>query len=249
MNMPDDIYRDKIYNNYVKLQSSKLHTHSLEEYERFSKFYSKKYSKFLPNDKLARILDIGCGPGFFLYYLKKEGYDNAIGLDLSAEQIDLAKSFKLNAHVGEMFDFMSNNPSEFELIFSSHVIEHLKKKEVIDYLTSIHKCLKSGGKTIICTPNANALFGFAYHSGDITHETSFSPISLRIVMEACGFRDIEILPEWPVAIDFQSTTRVILWNIIKPIIKALFVIQSGTDLLRSGNLLLENYMFAVGRKE
>lgn len=247
--MTEELYRQKIYNNYVRLQSSKLHSHSKEEYERFSKFYSKKYKHFLPKDKASKILDVGCGPGFFLFFLKSLGYVNAVGLDLSTEQIALAKSFGLNAQRGEMFEFLNQHPAAFELIFSSHVIEHLKKNEVINFLTSIHNSLKPGGQAIICTPNANALFGFAYHSGDMTHETSFNAMSLRSVMEACGFHQIDIQPEWPAAVDFQSTIRVILWNIIKPLIKAVFVIQSGTDLLRSGNLLLENYIFAVAKKE
>lgn len=241
-------YREIIYSKYVSLQAGKLHTHSVEEYERFNKFYAKKYSMFLPKDKTAKILDIGCGPGFFLYFLKKMGYTNSLGIDISMEQVALAKSQGLDFKLENMFEFLKNHKGEFEFIFCSHVVEHLKKIEVIDFLGLIYASLKPEGKVIICTPNANSLFGFAYHCKDFTHETSFTPLSLRGIMEACNFKVIGIYPEWPVAVDFQSTIRSLLWTLLKPLVIGLFLIQSGTGLWRSGNLLLENHFFAVGVK-
>lgn len=241
-------YREIFYGNYVKLQAGKLHTFSIEEYERFSRFYARKYTKFLPGEKNARIGDIGCGAGFFLYFIKKLGYTNFLGIDNSLKHAEFARSHGLNIKIEDMFKFLESHSDEFDFIFCSHVVEHLKKSEVIDFIKLIHASLKPGGKVIICTPNANALFGFAYYSGDFTHETAFTPLSLRGIMEACNFKVIGLYPEWPVAVDFQSTVRVLVWALLKPLITGLFLIQSGTDLWRSGNLLLENFFFAVGEK-
>lgn len=245
--MTNTEYRDRIYLKYVTLQTGRMHSHSLEEYDRLTKFYSKKFMKHLPRDKNARILDLGCGAGFFLYFLKKNGYSNALGLDTSPEQIQLAKSLGLDVLEQDMFLFLREHVSDFDLVFSSHVIEHLNKKEIIDYLIGIYNSLKIGGKTIICTPNSSSLFGFAYYTVDLTHETPFNPISFRTALEACGFKQVQIYPEWPAGFDFQSTVRVFLWNAIKPFIKLLFIIHSGRDYIKAG-YLFENYMFAVGVK-
>jgi hypothetical protein len=177
--------------------------------------------------------------------LKQQGYTNGVGIDLSEEQLKIAKSYGLNVHKEDLFDFFKSNAGQYELIFSSHVIEHLTKNEGVSYLMGMQSCLRSGGKVIVCTPNALSMFGFGYLGGDITHEVCHTPMSLFGLMEACGFKMIGVYPEWPVAVDFNSSVRVILWNIIKPLLRGLFVIQSGTDLKRAGYLLLENYMFAV----
>ena len=47
-----------------------------------------------PNKEKLKILDIGCGPGFFTINLTKLGHD-VIGIDLSKEIVDVASQ---NAH-------------------------------------------------------------------------------------------------------------------------------------------------------
>jgi len=42
----------------------------------------------LPEDKKAKIIDLGCGNGGFVYWLQQIGYQNAEGIDISAEQIE-----------------------------------------------------------------------------------------------------------------------------------------------------------------
>ena len=42
----------------------------------------------MPEDKKAKIIDLGCGNGGFVYWLQQIGYQNAEGIDISAEQIE-----------------------------------------------------------------------------------------------------------------------------------------------------------------
>src|SRR5437870_7579155 len=46
---------------------------------------------FRSANKAARIADLGCGYGSFLYFLHEEGYRNIAGVDISAEQVDSAR--------------------------------------------------------------------------------------------------------------------------------------------------------------
>ena len=44
----------------------------------------------LPKD--SKILDLGCGPGYFLDTMKEQGYNDLTGVTLSPEDITLCKS-------------------------------------------------------------------------------------------------------------------------------------------------------------
>src|SRR5687768_12572113 len=50
------------------------------------------YGKFLPASKDAAILDLGCGYGVNLSCLVDMGYVNCHGIDISAEQIEYART-------------------------------------------------------------------------------------------------------------------------------------------------------------
>ena len=60
----------------------------------FGKQLQKKIVNFIKENfpvKNARILDIGCGNGIFLYKLCKNGYSNLWGIDYSEASVELAK--------------------------------------------------------------------------------------------------------------------------------------------------------------
>jgi SAM-dependent methyltransferase len=49
--------------------------HGWRDYELTSKGFAEWYYDCLPADKSARILDIGCGDGKFLFFLYNKGYN------------------------------------------------------------------------------------------------------------------------------------------------------------------------------
>ena len=52
--------------------------------------YVQRYRRFLPPDRAAPILDIGCGTGGFLEALRSLGYSSIEGVDLSPSQVAAA---------------------------------------------------------------------------------------------------------------------------------------------------------------
>jgi len=64
----------------------------------------------LPIDKKARILDIGCGLGSFMIFLKNEGYENVYGIDISDEAY--LQGQKNNLKVSKIEDILNFNPEE-----------------------------------------------------------------------------------------------------------------------------------------
>lgn len=56
----------------------------------------KNHLKHLPNEKDTRILDLGCGMGHFLYFLKANGYNNYLGIDFCDENIKFCRDNNFN---------------------------------------------------------------------------------------------------------------------------------------------------------
>lgn len=75
-----------------------------------------------------------------------------------------------------------------------HLIEHLKKEDMIPILNLIYKnALKDGGKIFISTPNAQSVIGAYWAFEDFTHNYIFTSGSLYYVLYMSGFRDITFL--------------------------------------------------------
>jgi len=153
----------------------------------------------LPRD--SRILDIACGVGYLEDYLLKQGFQNIESIDLSGEQIAIAQqklrergidfTGKVKFAVVDAFDYLRKS-EQFALVAMFDIIEHFSKEEIGQLLRLTYTALRPGGLLLLRTPNAdNPFFGrFFYH--DFTHETPFTPDSMRQCLAAVGF-DVEEL--------------------------------------------------------
>jgi len=101
----------------------------------------------LPLD--AYILDLGCGPGFFLNEMKTRGYTNSLGVTLSPDDYDLCIA---NGHQARKSDinFLEELDESVDLIFCRHAIEH----SPFPYITLLeyNRVLKPHGKMYIEVP-------------------------------------------------------------------------------------------------
>lgn len=89
-------YRDGIYNDYLdeKDDSGYLKVSSSNQ-----ESYADNYRDLLPPDTGARILEIGCGAGQLLYYIRNEGYKNIEGADIGDAQIKLLEKMGIKGSV------------------------------------------------------------------------------------------------------------------------------------------------------
>ncbi|MFZ2187711.1 MAG: class I SAM-dependent methyltransferase [Candidatus Moraniibacteriota bacterium] len=145
--------------------------------------------------KEKHILDLGCGYGSFLYFLQSHGYKNVSGVDISTEEINICKkifpSFKFSQL--DIFNFLKSANEKFDVIYLSHVLEHIKKDQLFDFLASVKNTLTDDGIFIIIVPNSSAYFNSAANRyGDITHELGFNEISLRQLLMVAEFKNIDI---------------------------------------------------------
>lgn len=192
----DKSYRQRIYKDYLgSIFNTGRNVDNIEkEYKDHFLYFKKNYSRFLPSDKNAKILDAGCGLGHFLSFLKKLGYSNASGIDLSEELVDFCKQKGFNAEASDFFDYLKKNKNTFDVIVINDVIEHLFKEEIVDLLDLMNESLKKGGCVIIKTPNmANPITAASSIYIDFTHETAFTETSMKEILSVTNFKNIVVI--------------------------------------------------------
>ena len=79
------------YLDYSKINESIPGSFDKTYYDKTAEEYFFMYKSIMPVEKRACFLDIGCGKGFFLYYLKQHGYTNFYGIDADQSSIDFTK--------------------------------------------------------------------------------------------------------------------------------------------------------------
>jgi SAM-dependent methyltransferase len=186
---------------------SKLH------FDNMSHFYKSLLGdplEFVPRE--AQILDIGCGQGLLVYALKSFGFLNVQGIDVSEQQVAVAKKYSLPCRAVDsnyIFDLAETAPATFDFIFLMDVLEHVDKAEQLRLLAAVSKLLVSGGHLILSVPNANASFGLRWRYNDWTHEAAFTEHSLEFILLNSNFTDLKFLP-------YEFITRPRLFFIPRP---------------------------------
>lgn len=195
-----------------------------------SRYFEKNFEPILPVNKKARILDIGCGAGYFLQYVRSLGYAYFLGIDLSKEQIDFCKKKHLGQHVALITDvkkFLSGKKLAFDFIMMNDVIEHIPKDDIIDVLSLVYASLSRGGRLVVKTANLKHRWGMAVRYMDFTHTTGFTEESLRQVLYLSGFRNVIFVSESHPIHDIQSFLRVTLKYMLELIYRAEYAVSFG----------------------
>jgi 2-polyprenyl-3-methyl-5-hydroxy-6-metoxy-1,4-benzoquinol methylase len=223
-------YRASLYRAGLTSQGSRWRSIDFQDVVRDFALYDKIAGPFLPHDRQAKILDIGCGFGGFVAYLRKNGFARACGIDISDELVDAARRLGIaGVQQGDLRCFLSGATGEYALISAFDVIEHFDKEQVMEVLRRVHAALTAGGRMIICTPNAMSKYGRWCRYADFTHEHIFDANSIRQCLAATGFRNSKVLPLSPVIRGPASAARWLLWQVWEPMLKLSLAVESGWE--------------------
>ena len=102
------------------------------------------------NWKSKKILDVGCGTGYFSYKAAKKGAD-VLGIDFSAEAIEIAQSKYQHSHLKYQQMDVKKIEGKYDVIVSIGTLEHMDNPLQILKLFKRH--LNPKGKIIITSPN------------------------------------------------------------------------------------------------
>lgn len=116
-----------------------------------------------------------------------------VGIDINPNAINFVKSLDIESFLIE--DIFTFKPKEkFDLIITTHVLEHLPKNKLIDILKHFRESvLKENGAIFVAVPNAQSFTGCYWAYEDFTHNTLFTAGSLIYVLKMAGFKNINII--------------------------------------------------------
>jgi len=209
-------YQNRLYRKYASsMQDNRSLNFDQEESIRWGKFYDIFLRGWLPSNKNVAILDVGCGSGKLLHFFLGKGFNNLHGVDISPEQTALARQVCNNVSEDNVLNFLGTTDNCYDLITAVDIIEHLNKEEILQFLDACYVALRPGGRLIVQTPNSDSLWGMSVMYGDFTHETAFSPNSLKKLMSLVGFGAIIYRETGPVVHSLFSLFRYLLWKIVR----------------------------------
>ncbi|MBK7231842.1 MAG: class I SAM-dependent methyltransferase [Saprospiraceae bacterium] len=188
-------YRKTLYQNYYTTQSGKQNPNNLSKlfHEEKWRFKIEIIPLLQGLAKNAKIIDLGCGSGSLLKALDENGFTQVFGIDISPEQIQVAKTMGVhNIKCMDIQSFFEEDKNKYDLILGMDIIEHFTKNELVDLLQKIKNKLNFGGQVVFRTPNMDAILPNRYAFGDFTHECLLNSSSAQQLGLACGYGQVEI---------------------------------------------------------
>jgi len=180
-----DLVKLKFYNEWLYT------AHIYEEgesqmHEVLTETVVEKYIDPLNIQKDAKILDLGCGPGYFMDSMKKRGYTDLTGVTLSLGDVKLCED---KGHVIKKYDFSflpqkdGYYDESIDFIFLRQTLEH--SPYPIFTLMEYNRVLKQGGKIYIEVPAPN---NPRLHENNLNHYSILGEHQLAALVERTGFK-------------------------------------------------------------
>lgn len=145
----------------------------------------KGYVDPLNLDKNALILDLGCGPGYFLDEMKSRGYTNLVGVTLSPGDVKICED---KGHKVQKYDlsFIPQKDGYYDesvdFIFLRHALEH--SPYPIFSLMEYNRVLKQGGRIYIEVPAPDC---DRKHEFNLNHYSILGQTQLAALLVRTGF--------------------------------------------------------------
>ena len=184
INQTLDLIKLKFYNEW--LYTAHIYDEGDSQFhQQLTKQVVETYVDPLDLPKDAHILDMGCGPGYFLDEMKERGYTNTIGVTLSPGDI---KNCEDKGHVIKKYDlsFLPQTDGYYDesvdFIFLRQALEH--SPYPIFTLMEYNRVLKQGAKIYIEVPAPDC---DRKHEFNLNHYSILGHNQLAALLMRCGF--------------------------------------------------------------
>ncbi|MDO8427376.1 MAG: class I SAM-dependent methyltransferase [Deltaproteobacteria bacterium] len=199
----DKVYREEYYRDEKPLFIQRV----IEDLEWWESVYDDRLSLLeskLPDERRT-MLDIGCGPGYFLKRASVRGW-RCLGVEPSMQAATHARSIGVDV-VNAFFDstFPERAGRKFDAVHLSEVLEHVPDPASI--LKASARLLNSDGVVCCVVPNdyspvqkvlKERLNFRAYWLAPPHHINYFTFDSLSGLLKRCGFKVIEKTSMFPI---------------------------------------------------
>jgi SAM-dependent methyltransferase len=171
----------------------------------------------------ARVLDIGCGTGFFMRRLQEKGF-NPVGLDVGEPVVKTLRSEGFQVWHGEVNSYPKDWPEPAACTLNL-VLHHTP--DPVDFLTKIHRRFPT---SILLVADVEASKPLYFGWKPPRHLTIWTPQSMKLALQKAGY-PISVTYEFPVEIRSHGDT--IFWPLFLHL----------PDKLRTISLLRSYYCF------
>lgn len=224
-------YRQRLYENYVSGNKQFLRDllpDPLKQDDRNIINLRSAISSWIKDvPRISKVLDVACGPGNILSFLQAEGFTDIYGVDISQEQVLIARQKFSQVVCADAIEYLQQHPNEFHLITAFDILEHFTKEEVFKFLDTIHSALVPGGCLILQLPNGDSPFAGGVIYGDFTHEVTYTAVSLKHILLASGFSEAQFQEHRPQPTSLKGVIRYIIWDLLRQIIRVINLIETG----------------------
>jgi len=225
-------------------QNGKKFNILFETFISLSRLYRSSYCYRLFNRNDVKLLDVGCGKGQFIHFLKKKGW-SVYGTEFSSISAETAKK-----KVGDAAIFVSNDLDQlknininFDIITLWHVLEHLKNPRKL--INLVDKKLTNKGFVVIEVPNFYSLQRLIDKNNWIhlecpRHVTHFTKKSLFNLFDNKKFKIIKS-STFSVEYGFYGMLQSLL-NLFLPVPNYLFSLIRSKNAKINKTPLIKNYI-------
>jgi len=193
----------------------------------------------VPRDGIC--LDLGCGNGNVLHALCTLGFQHLEGVDLSAEQVAIARAeFPQVEQMDIAGKLRSAARNAYGLITLFDVIEHQSKAEILEIFGLLRPCLAQRGIIIVHCPNGDSPFVGPVQHGDFTHETILTPASARHLCTLFEFTQFEAKEPRNTSSSLKGAFRALGWRGLRNLIRLCHIVETGAA---GSGVVSRNFMF------
>ena len=154
----------------------------------------KRVSEYLPVFAgCSDVLDVGCGRGEFLDLLRQHGVSGR-GIDLNPAMVEVCREHGLDATATDALTYLRSQPDgSLGGLFAAQVVEHLEPRYLTQLLDAAFDKLRPGAPIVLETINPACWFAFfESYIRDITHVRPLHPETLKYLLIASGFQQVDI---------------------------------------------------------
>ena len=210
----------------------------LEDEESYRTYFARKLDDLQRHKPSARLLDLGCGAGFFLDAARQRGHEVA-GVDLSPVPVEYARSkLGLEVSMGSLYEYRAPSGT-FDVISVFQTIEH--DPHPADLGREFFRILAPGGIVMVTTPAADGFVArvmgkrwFGYRN--VEHVSFFNRRSLRYVLERSGFEVLHL--------EVEHGKKLTLKYVLNRLMNYYY---DHRAFIRNGLLLLHPFVLLLGK--
>jgi SAM-dependent methyltransferase len=148
----------------------------------------------------ANVLDVGCGRGELLDALRESGV-SVRGVDVSPAMVELCRERGFEVALGDALSYVSSQPDgSLGGLIAIQVVEHFTPAYLTRFLEAAFHAMKPGAPLVLETINPNCWMAFfETYIRDLTHQHPLHPDTLRHLVQASGFSNVDVQFRAPVS--------------------------------------------------